>query len=40
MPDGKPVRDKDYNHGGVGHEFPHEHEKDNYDTMGYLLGLK
>ena len=25
-PDGKAQSDTDYNHGGVGHEFPHEHE--------------
>lgn len=24
--DGQPVKDTDYNHGGVGHKFPHEHE--------------
>ena len=25
-PDGQPVKDTDYNHGGANHEFPHEHE--------------
>ena len=27
-PDGKATKDTDYNHGGVGHTFPHEHEWD------------
>jgi len=25
-PDGNPVRDRDFNHGGAGHEFTHDHE--------------
>jgi RHS repeat-associated protein len=25
-PDGQPTKDTDYNHGGVGHVFPHEHD--------------
>jgi RHS repeat-associated protein len=27
-PDGRPIRDRDYNHGGEGHTFPHDHEWD------------
>ena len=28
-PDGNPIKDTDYNHGGDNHEFPHEHEWEN-----------
>ena len=27
-PDGRPVRDRDFNHGGSGHDFPHDHQWD------------
>lgn len=30
-PDGKALKDIDYNHGGVGHRFPHQH-KWSWDT--------
>jgi RHS repeat-associated protein len=33
-PDGQPVRDTDYSHGGQGHEFPHTHDWVNGQRQG------